>query len=394
MDHSGNVLDYLNWRGDLTFAQDGFNEVDNLVLCIISYINFRRVERLRSREPAQAMTLGEVCALLSEKDEQLGLSNLDYIPVLRAASETVRFGAVRMYGYECSHDDEREMQFAAVSFLLPDETLFIAFMGTDRSLVGWKEDLNMSYLSAIPAQQRAEAYAEVMAATARRRKIRLGGHSKGGNLAVYSAAKSSGEIQERIVAVHNNDGPGFAWDISETLGHKRIASRIHTILPQTSVVGMLMEHEKRYQVVHSTYDGLYQHDGFSWQVLGTQFVHLDDFSREGKLVDETLSSWADSLNTQQREALADALYSVFTASGAKTLSELTEEKLKSAAAMLKTYKNLDRETRRMVTEAFVLFFKLGTKNFVLDTQEEGSREIENIRKKISEQYQKLVERKK
>lgn len=394
MDHSGNVLDYLNWRGDLTFAQDGFNEVDNLVLCIISYINFRRVERLRSREPAQAMTLGEVCALLSEKDEQLGLSNLDYIPVLRAASETVRFGAVRMYGYECSHDDEREMQFAAVSFLLPDETLFIAFMGTDRSLVGWKEDLNMSYLSAIPAQQRAEAYAEVMAATARRRKIRLGGHSKGGNLAVYSAAKSSGEIQERIVAVHNNDGPGFAWDISETPGHKRIASRIHTILPQTSVVGMLMEHEKRYQVVHSTYDGLYQHDGFSWQVLGTQFVHLDDFSREGKLVDETLSSWADSLNTQQREALADALYSVFTASGAKTLSELTEEKLKSAAAMLKTYKNLDRETRRMVTEAFMLFFKLGTKNFVLDTQEEGSREIENIRKKISEQYQKLVERKK
>ena len=394
MDHSGNVLDYLNWRGDLTFAQDGFNEVDNLVLCIISYINFRRVERLRSREPAQAMTLGEVCALLSEKDEQLGLSNLDYIPVLRAASETVRFGAVRMYGYECSHDDEREMQFAAVSFLLPDETLFIAFMGTDRSLVGWKEDLNMSYLSAIPAQQRAAAYAEVMAATARRRKIRLGGHSKGGNLAVYSAAKSSGEIQERIVAVHNNDGPGFAWDISETPGHKRIASRIHTILPQTSVVGMLMEHEKRYQVVHSTYDGLYQHDGFSWQVLGTQFVHLDDFSREGKLVDETLSSWADSLNTQQREALADALYSVFTASGAKTLSELTEEKLKSAAAMLKTYKNLDRETRRMVTEAFMLFFKLGTKNFVLDTQEEGSREIENIRKKISEQYQKLVERKK
>lgn len=125
MDHSGNVLDYLNWRGDLTFAQDGFNEVDNLVLCIISYINFRRVERLRSREPAQAMTLGEVCALLSEKDEQLGLSNLDYIPVLRAASETVRFGAVRMYGYECSHDDECEMQFAAVSFLLPDETLFI-----------------------------------------------------------------------------------------------------------------------------------------------------------------------------------------------------------------------------------------------------------------------------
>ena len=173
--------------------------------------------------------------------------------------------------------------------------------------------------------------------------IRIGGHSKGGNLAVYSAAKSSGEIQERIVAVHNNDGPGFAWDISETPGHKRIASRIHTILPQTSVVGMLMEHEKRYQVVHSTYDGLYQHDGFSWQVLGTQFVHLDDFSREGKLVDETLSSWADSLNTQQREALADALYSVFTASGAKTLSETRRRK---EAARSKIFEKRSRNNTR------------------------------------------------
>ena len=290
-------------------------------------------------------------------------------------------------------DLESQTQFAAITVALGDGRHFVAFRGTDGTLVGWKEDFNMAFTCPVPAQRLAAHYA----ASAMLRfpgEFLLGGHSKGGNLAVYSAAKSSGEIQERIVAVHNNDGPGFAWDISETPGHKRIASRIHTILPQTSVVGMLMEHEKRYQVVHSTYDGLYQHDGFSWQVLGTQFVHLDDFSREGKLVDETLSSWADSLNTQQREALADALYSVFTASGAKTLSELTEEKLKSAAAMLKTYKNLDRETRRMVTEAFMLFFKLGTKNFVLDTQEEGSREIENIRKKISEQYQKLVERKK
>ena len=123
-------------------------------------------------------------------------------------------------------------------------------------------------------------------------------------------------------------------------------------------------------------------------------MHLDDFSREGKLVDEALSSWADSLNTQQREALAEALYSVFTATGAKTLSELNEEKLKSASAMLKTYKNLDRESRRMVSEMFKIFFRLGTKNFVLDTQEEGGRELENLRRRISEQYQKLLERKK
>ena len=299
MDHSGNVLDYLNWRGDLTFAQDSFNEVDNLVLCIISYINFRRVERLRSREPAQAMTLGEVCALLSEKDEQLGLSNLDYIPVLRAASETVRFGAVRMYGYECSHDDEREMQFAAVSFLLPDETLFIAFMGTDRSLVGWKEDLNMSYLSAIPAQQRAEAYAEVMAATARRRKIRLGGHSKGGNLAVWAAMHLPERIQSRrLLAAYNNDGPGFLNSVLETEEYRRIADRIHTFIPESSVVGVLLDHAEDYDVIDSSNRAIMQHEPMSWSVLGSRFVHLGERSQLGKLSDGVMREWVGSMTPE------------------------------------------------------------------------------------------------
>lgn len=392
-----NIMDYLDWRGDLPLTVSPFNEVDGLILAELSFINFEGI--VPPPELGRGVPLrdaeGTYFARHNGQEIDMGVLVPGRIPDLMCRmAHSVRFGGMLLNGYCELMDDAREQQFAALTVELGDGGIYLSYRGTDDTIVGWKEDLNMGYLEVIPSQTRALEYLGRMTRQYPDAKLRIGGHSKGGNLAVYSAAKSSGEIQERIVAVHNNDGPGFAWDISETPGHKRIASRIHTILPQTSVVGMLMEHEKRYQVVHSTYDGLYQHDGFSWQVLGTQFVHLDDFSREGKLVDETLSSWADSLNTQQREALADALYSVFTASGAKTLSELTEEKLKSAAAMLKTYKNLDRETRRMVTEAFMLFFKLGTKNFVLDTQEEGSREIENIRKKISEQYQKLVERKK
>ena len=383
-----NIFDYIAWRGDLRFDFRPFNELDGLVLCRMSYLP---CDNILGEAPMSLPELADALSAHPETEERL--IRPDDIRLLKAAAESERFRGMLVCNYVNQIELETQTQFSALCYILEDGRRFVAFRGTDTTLVGWKEDFNMAFICPVPAQLSAVKYLERIAAGTDG-ALMLGGHSKGGNLAVYSAAKSSGEIQERIVAVHNNDGPGFAWDISETPGHKRIASRIHTILPQTSVVGMLMEHEKRYQVVHSTYDGLYQHDGFSWQVLGTQFVHLDDFSREGKLVDETLSSWADSLNTQQREALADALYSVFTASGAKTLSELTEEKLKSAAAMLKTYKNLDRETRRMVTEAFMLFFKLGTKNFVLDTQEEGSREIENIRKKISEQYQKLVERKK
>ena len=87
------VFDYLQWRGDLTLQQDPFNEVDNLVLCIIAYINLRKIDRLWSKNPKDAMLIGDVCARLTAADEQLGLSSLDYIPVMRAAAETERFRA-------------------------------------------------------------------------------------------------------------------------------------------------------------------------------------------------------------------------------------------------------------------------------------------------------------
>ena len=392
-----NLMDYLDWRGDIMLAVSPFNEVDALILAELSFVDFEGI--VPPPEVGRGVRLNEAAeaffARHGGRDVDMGVLVPDGISqMLRKLMASPRFCGMTLNGYEALLDDEVEEQFSALTIDLGNGSIYISFRGTDDKIVGWKEDLNMSFLEEIPSQKQAVDYVARVARQYPEKTLRIGGHSKGGNLAVYSAAKSSGDIQERIVAVHNNDGPGFIWDISKTPGHKRIAGRIHTVLPQTSVVGMLMEHEKHYQVVYSTYDGLYQHDGFSWQVKGTQFVHLDDFSREGKLVDEALSSWADSLNTQQREALAEALYSVFTATGAKTLSELNEEKLKSASAMLKTYKNLDRESRRMVSEMFKIFFRLGTKNFVLDTQEEGGRELENLRRRISEQYQKLLERKK
>ena len=155
MKYTTTVADYLTWRGDVPFAVDPFNEVDNLVLCIISYINFRRFPELLTRNPREAVLLRDISARLTAEDEQLGLSQLDYIPVVQQAAQTERFNEVRMFAFEDRSDEETQMQFAAVSFLLPDKSVFVAFRGTDTSLVGWKEDFNMSYLEAVPAAQGA-----------------------------------------------------------------------------------------------------------------------------------------------------------------------------------------------------------------------------------------------
>ena len=223
MEKNGTVMDYLRWRGDLTFAQDGFNEVDDLVLCIISYLNFRRFDDLRTTDPAKAVALPDVAARLTEEDEQLGLSELDYIPLMRLAAETARFREVRMFGFTHEWDETKEMQFDAVSYLLPDDTLLVSFMGTDTSLVGWKEDFNMSFLTAVPAQERATAYTVEMAAACPDRKLRIAGHSKGGNLAAWAAIHIPAQLQEqRLLAAYNNDGPGFSHDMGSCCMTERL----------------------------------------------------------------------------------------------------------------------------------------------------------------------------
>ena len=354
MDKNGTVMDYLRWRGDLTFAQDGFNEVDDLVLCIISYLNFRRFDDLRTTDPARAVALPDVAARLTEEDEQLGLSELDYIPLMRLAAETERFRDVRMFGFTHEWDEAKEMQFDAVSYLLPDDTLLVSFMGTDTSLVGWKEDFNMSFLTAVPAQERATAYTVEMAAACPDRKLRIAGHSKGGNLAAWAAIHIPAPLQEqRLLAAYNNDGPGFSHDMVDSDAYRRVADKLHTYIPESSIVGVLLEHAEDYAVIDSSNRSVMQHEPMSWSVLGPRFVHLGQRSQMGKLSDDVLRQWIGSMTPQEREQFSDALFDVLSLSGkARTLDDLRTGGLAGGAALLKQYSGADEQDKKIIAEIF------------------------------------------
>ena len=354
MEKYGTVMDYLRWRGDLPLARDGFNEVDNLVLCIISYLNFRRFDDLKTTDPTGAVALPEVAARLTEEDEQLGLSELDYIPLMRLAAETERFRDVRMFGFTHEWDEEKEMQFDAVSYLLPDNTLFVSFMGTDTSLVGWKEDFNMSFLSAVPAQERAAVYSAAMAAACPSRKLRIGGHSKGGNLAAWAAIHIPADLQkQRLLAAYNNDGPGFSHDMVETEAYRRVADKLHTYIPESSIVGVLLEHAEDYAVIDSSNRSIMQHEPMSWNVEGPRFVHLGQRSQMGKLSDDVLRQWIGSMTPQEREQFSDALFDVLSLSGkARTLDDLRAGGLAGGAALLKQYSGAGEKEKKIISEIF------------------------------------------
>ena len=209
----------------------------------------------------------------------------------------------------------------------------------------------------IPAQKQALAYTGEMARHLPRRRLRLGGHSKGGNLAVYAGVFCPPGLQRRIESIWSNDGPGFYEDLLDRPEHRRVEDRIHSIVPKSSVVGMLLEHEEEYTVVDSDQLGLWQHDGFSWQVLGSRFVTLRQVTRQAHRSDQELGRWIRELPLERRERFVEALFRVLSASGAATLTDLKNDALKSTGAMARALAELDRDTREDLVRFFTILFK-------------------------------------
>ena len=349
------ILDYLDWRGDITFAERPFNEVDNLLLAELSYLDFGGIV---TADFAAAVPLSDAVAAFTKRTPHADMGVL--VPEKMAAS--ARFRDVLLSGYVCKLDEQTETQFAALCAALPDGTVYAAFRGTDDTIVGWKEDFNMGFLPIVPAQREAADYLRAAAAAFPSQKLRAGGHSKGGNLAVYAAVWCGESVQDQLLAVYNNDGPGFHTSLLDRPEHQRIANRIQTILPESSVVGMLLEHEESYQVVRSNQVGLMQHDGFSWQVLGTQFVHLSGLTEGGRIVDSALRDFVRGLDQEQRIRFVDALFEVLTCTNAETLTDLKDGGFRTAYSMLKTVRSLDPDTRQALSGTLGLLVRSGAKS--------------------------------
>ncbi|MBQ3014522.1 MAG: DUF2974 domain-containing protein [Clostridia bacterium] len=329
----GTVYDYLTWRGDLTFRKVPFGEVDSLILSMLSYLDMKDIVPAPGREiepPSVWAASKEYLERYPDpKKAKMGvLIPKDIVKMMRAMRTTKRFGTIKMTGFVNLIDPENELQFSAVTFLLGDGTAVVTYRGTDDTLVGWKEDMNMCFLPVVPAQVKAVEYLESVAKT-HAGKLILAGHSKGGNLAVYAAVHCDPAIRERITAVYSNDGPGFGKNILDDPDYVQIRPRICNLVPQSSVVGMLLEHDENYTVVKSRQkSGFLQHNGLSWEILGNSFVHLEDVTPESRKIDRTVNQWIRDMTPEQREEFAEAVYQLFSVDGAQTLTDLVAARKK------------------------------------------------------------------
>lgn len=345
----GNIMDYISWRGDLSFEQAQFNEVDNLILACFSYVNLDGIPAVTKQKGIGLKKLTEeFMKLHTMKELEADKSFIRLAPfMMMEMAKSARFGKCVVRNYVNDIVTEAEQQFAAMEIVLEDGTSYVSFRGTDDTIIGWKEDFNLS-TGVVPAQKRAIEYLQKISEHTDG-MLRVGGHSKGGNLAIYGSVMCK-SAHEKILEIYSNDGPGFSREFQELPETKEMMPKIIRIIPEYSIIGTLLEHEKEPVIVASSSKGLLQHDGFSWEVQGPALVRRDSLNKTALRFIEILHKWIDGIDMEQKRLLIEDLFATLQASGYENLSEVQSGGLKSLAAMVKRVEKFAPESRGMMQE--------------------------------------------
>lgn len=344
------LMDYLKWRNDVTFSVSAFNEVDNVILSYLSYIDFGELYGTQDGIHDLEEVFCLFCQKHSLEDIRENGSFTQRAPLL--LEEIVngdRFKKIKVGYYYGDLDKEKVKQFAAVVFILPDGVNYISFRGTDSTITGWKENFFISYMSETEGAKEAICYLNKIAKVLKGDLI-LGGHSKGGNFAIYAAAFSDDSIKNRIIRIYNNDGPGFRDEVINSNGYQMILPKIQSIIPQTSIIGQLLSNKGKQKVICSKVNGIFQHDAMTWEVTKDKFVpaELDDFSR---FVKATLGNWLEKLDDETRCSLISTVFSMVEETESETFREFGGDLIKNAVTLIKGFVKLPGKKKKELVAA-------------------------------------------
>ena len=343
-----NIMDYLDWRGDIPFDVSPVNEVDEFIICKICTPDLTGV----APEDGSFVTVGQAVEAYKAAggETDLGVVASKFtVPVFFRLPETVRFRDLQLSGYRLKISETRTEQFSALTVRLPDGRHYVTFRGTDDTLVGWKENFQLSVMDTVPAQADALKYL-LWAADTYPGELVVAGHSKGANLSIYAAAMAPEEIQNRITLVCNYDGPGFMEDFLNEPGYRRILPKIRTLMPENATVGTLLFQEDEYEVVRSLAPNrLLAHDGFTWATTPTGFFRADGLSPSAKAIDRGVNELLREMSRKQRADFIETFFDTLEESGAETLTDVTEQRLLQTLRMVREL-NREPEVRQMVME--------------------------------------------
>ena len=350
-----NVFGYIDEQSDSSFKDQPFCEVDALIFAWLSYYEIEKLDDLGI--DCSGLTLQE---LVEKSEHNLGefkkpdrleklISTMTGAWMLKQVSDKKRFRDVRIGRFKTVNDHENDIQFSVTSYILDTDVEVISFRGTDTSVAGWKEDCMMTIDRVIPSHELSLRY---LNECDKEKPIILTGHSKGGNLAIYSASVCRKDLVSLIKDIYNFDGPGFCFDISATDNFNDIKDRIHSYVPGSSIVGMLMGHMDDYAVVSSMNRGIMQHYAFYWKINGRSFVLQKKRNMSSRSMDAAFNQWLDGLSSEDRKVLVETIFSIIEESGVKYFDEFSSVGFAKIKAVFSKMHSMDPQTKKMIRSFF------------------------------------------
>ena len=351
------IVDFLNEYKDVSFEEMPFTEVDGLILSQFSYFRWdKTVPGLL--DAAEGVTLADMCSNLDRDYVYLH----EYYPQDNEAMLEAMLSGIRYRNMVCNYysedtSEEKAMQFAAMTCIPEGGIPVIVFRGTDSTLVGWKENFNMAFSRPVAGQRRAAIYLNQVALRLNG-EIIVCGHSKGGNLATFAAMNAAADVKERIKAVGSYDGPGFRPEILEEYNYKEIEYRVYKLIPDASVVGVMLDGDAKLITIESeALTGPFQHNPFTWRVSGNKFIRSQGVKASSIMMHESLNEWVMGLNEEQLALFFDTLFEVLNASEADTIPDLAANWRTNLPAILNAVANVDKDTRKEAWEVVRAFIE-------------------------------------
>ena len=347
-----NIYDYIMWRGDLSFLERPFNDVDNVILSTLAYLDFKDI--VPDDDKDDGVSLASACERLLEE------ANGDIEPYVRSLARieiafvellagSARFRDARLSFYENVVDDVRSLQFSALQVDLPNSETYVAFRGTDNTLVGWRENFMLSF-TITEAQREAARYLEraVLRAERAGRKVLVGGHSKGGVLAEYASLVCAEQYRDAIKGVYSNDGPRMAPEVLARERHETLNDVFRHIVPTYSIVGMMFcDASDSKTIVKSDESGIEQHDPTTWQVLPDGLCTADALQEDCMTINRAIASWVSDISFEERERATNEIFDALEAGGATTMREIVGS-AESFQQVLRAITSMDENTRDIV----------------------------------------------
>lgn len=354
-----NIIDYVINNGGLSFTEAPFNEIDSLILCQVSYLNFGPFVG-STLDHLKDVKLKDI--FLSENYESL-FEGYWYVEenhqLIEAMVNSKRYKDLRLNYFESVYNESIDVQFAAITYILDTGLVFIAYRGTDATMLGWKEDMKLAYSKPIEAQNLALEYM-TMVSELFEGEFRCGGHSKGGNLAVYAAMMSEKKVRDRIIAIYSNDGPGFRPEILADSHIDDIKDRLYKFIPKESIVGIIMNEDEYPIIIESSGVGTFQHNTYTWKCSDRALVRAEGMSSIKQISDEALNKWIYSLTPEETDKFIDAIFEIVTSDDIKTVFDIKGKPINSLRAMKATYKELNEEEKTNIAvlmNRLIMYFK-------------------------------------